>query len=109
MALRPLTNTDHKPYNPKINYDSSNDKTDPVTDQGYNIACFNHDCRYSDPTEGGEYDPPLTRAEVDRMFLRDMKAAGVSLMKRTYTYLAVRAGGGTSWANARANDKEQGK
>jgi len=95
--LKPLTDTTHKPYNPKINYDSTNDKDTPVTDQGYNIACFNHDCRYSDP-QG------KSREQCDKMFLADMKEAGVGSFKRTYVYLAVRAGGFLSWRRARKND-----
>ena len=98
--LKPLTNTTKKPYDPKINYDSTKAKTDPVADQAYNIACYNHDCRYSDP-QG------KTRAECDKLFLKDMKIAGVSFIKRWTTYLAVRAGGGASWDRCRENDRNK--
>lgn len=95
--ITPISVPNRKPYNPAVNYDSSREKTSPVTDQGYNIACYNHDCRYACPAG-------LTRADCDLMFLMDMEEAGVGFAKRHIAYTAVRMFGGTAWRRCRQND-----
>jgi hypothetical protein len=42
---------------------------------------------------------PFTREEVDKMFLAGMKAMGVSKLKRTVIFNAVRAGGKKGWGS----------
>ena len=43
----------------------------------------------------------LSRKEVDRLFLADMKQTGPGRVKRRLLYLGVRAGGGKVWRSYR--------
>lgn len=65
------------------------------------LPAFLHDFLYAhggDPPEGAVFPPKVfSRAEVDALFFRALRAEGVSWLRARAAYLAVRAFGWVPW------------
>lgn len=92
-ATEPVKHTLHGKFNPAKSYCNVDGKPGAK-----NVACYNHDACYDDPTFAGTRKPTATRKQCDAMFCKDTDAVSCA---------AVKLFGWSAWRRAREHDKDE--